>query len=594
MKKTRKLISLLLAVVLVFSSCVILTSAENGESTYTPSYDTETPVILIHGMGQNTTYALDENGNRKTDLGGNYITGWPLKLDYFALLKDVLPYLIKSVVTRKDGGLSAAMEKGVYDALEALHKDNEGNYISPVEVPCLEYPFSEMTEEEKESCYDHIPVQEMGDITDESKVYYFGYDTFGDVAATADKLHSYIHDVVLKQTGAAKVSLCPISLGGTVAVQYLDKYPEDYKLIKKIVYVVPAIDGSDIVGDIVTGNLSLFDDDETLYSKLMVTLMGDTFSAYLVNMALRLLPSSVLKQALHGLVNGLVETMILPCTQMWALCPTDYYETARSMWLENEEYAVIAEKVDAFMQARANFESNQNKLLESGAQIYDIACYGSELYPFSKDYRTTNADGIIDAESTSMGATFAPLGTTLPADYTQAGTYCSDPTHNHISPDRTVDPTTGLLPDTTWYFNGQLHESLASGDVCIKLAVQLLCDDNMKDVYSNPTDYPQFNEHRNVRKVKNYVKAWEEADKSEMTAEQVAEVEAAIEKVEALRAQTVIDSEAWLEAEGELKAALIHAGVIENDEPSRFETSLTKVTRRLSGAVNAFFSRIGK
>ncbi|MGN1444576.1 MAG: hypothetical protein ACI4XE_12090, partial [Acutalibacteraceae bacterium] len=200
----------------------------------------------------------------------------------------------------------------------------------------------------------------------------------------------------------------------------------------------------------------------------------------------------------------------------------------------------------------------------------------------------------IDAESTSMGATFAPLGSTLPADYVQAGTYCNDPTHNHISPDRTVDPTTGLLPDTTWYFNGQLHESLASDDVCIKLAVQLLCDNNMKNVYSNPESYPQFNGYRLTRRVKNYLKAWEEADKSSLTAEQIEEVETAIKRVEELSNETVIDSEAWIEAQNNLKKALINAGVIENDDPSCFEKVMTGVTKELAKRVNAFFSYLNK
>ncbi|MGN1443314.1 MAG: hypothetical protein ACI4XE_05645, partial [Acutalibacteraceae bacterium] len=422
MKKMKKPISLLLVLVLMLSSCVVFTFAEGSDpatSAYTPDYDTETPVVLIHGFGQNYTYSLNEDGSRKTDYKGDYVTGWPLKLDTFALIRSVLPNLIKSIVTRQDGGLSEAMENAVGKALPALEKDNEGNYVTPMEVPCYEYPFSEMTEEEKESCYEHIPVQEIGDIADESRVYYFGYDTFGDVTETAAKLHKYIREIVLPQTGADKVSLCPISLGGTIAVEYLDKYPEDYSLIKKIVYVVPAIDGTDIVGDLLTDNLSFYDDDETLYNNLLVTLMGDSYATYLVNLALRLLPSPVLKNALRGFAKGAVETIALPNTQIWALCPTEYYAEARSIWLDNEEYASIAAKVDSFMQSRANFESNQNKLIAGGTQVYDIVCYGNELYPFSKDYRTTNADGLIDAESTSMGATFAPLDSTFPEDYVQ-------------------------------------------------------------------------------------------------------------------------------------------------------------------------------
>lgn len=595
MKKLNRVISILLVMVLAVSSCVVFSFAEDSntlQSVYTPDYDTETPVVLIHGFGQNTTYSLNEDGTRKTDLSGDYVTGWPLKLDTVALVTGILPSLIKSIVTRKDSGLSEAMEKAVGKALPALEKDSEGNYVTPMEVPCYEYPFSEMTEEEKESCYEHIPVQEIGDIADESRIYYFGYDTFGDVTETAARLHRFIRDVVLAQTGADKVSLCPISLGGTIAVEYLDKYPEDYSLIKKIVYVVPAIDGSDIVGDLLIDNLSFYDDDETLYNNLLVTLMGDSYATYLVNLALRLLPSSVLKQALRGFAKGAVKTIALPNTQIWALCPTEYYAEARSIWLDNDEYASVAAKVDSFMQARANFESNQNKLIAGGTQVYDIVCYGSELYPFSKDYRTTNADGLIDAESTSMGATFAPLGSTLPDDYAQAGTYCSNPTHNHISPDRTVDPTTGLLPDTTWYFNGQKHESLAGDDVCIKLAVQLLCDNNMKNVYSNPESYPQFNGYRQTKSVKNYLQAWEEADQSSLTAEQIAQVQTAIAKVEELSGNTVIDSEAWTQAVDALKAALVNAGVIESDDPSCFEKVLTVVTKELSRRVNSFFSYV--
>lgn len=597
MKKMKQLVSLLLVLTLALSSCVVFTFAEGSnaaKSAYTPDYDTETPVVLIHGFGQNTTYSLNEDGSRKTDRNGDYVTGWPLKLDVLALVKGVLPNLIKSVITRQDGGLSEAMENAVGKALPALEKDNEGNYVTPMEVPCYEYPFSEMTEEEKESCYEHIPVQEIGDIADESRVYYFGYDTFGDVTETAAKLHKFIREIVLPQTGADKVSLCPISLGGTIAVEYLDKYPEDYSLIKKIVYVVPAIDGTDIVGDLLTDNLSFYDDDETLYNNLLVTLMGDSFTTYLVNMALRLLPSPVLKEALRGFAKGAIETIALPNTQIWALCPTEYYAEARSIWLDNEEYASIAAKVDSFMQARANFESNQNKLIAGGTQIYDIVCYGNKLYPFSKDYRTINADGLIDAESTSMGATFAPLGSTFSDEYVQAGTYCSDPGHNHISPDRTVDPTTGLLPDTTWYFNGQPHESLAGDDVCIKLAVQLLCDNNMKNVYSNPESYPQFNGYRLTRRVKDYMEKWEEANKSSLTAEQIEEVETAIKRVEELLNETVIDTDAWTAAQNDLKNALIHAGVIENDEPSRFETVVTGVTKELSRRVNALFSYLNQ
>ena len=123
MKKMKQLVSLLLVLTLALSSCVVFTFAEGSnaaKSAYTPDYDTETPVVLIHGFGQNTTYSLNEDGSRKTDRNGDYVTGWPLKLDVLALVKGVLPNLIKSVITRQDGGLSEAMENAVGKALPAL------------------------------------------------------------------------------------------------------------------------------------------------------------------------------------------------------------------------------------------------------------------------------------------------------------------------------------------------------------------------------------------------------------------------------------------------------------------------------------------
>ena len=67
--KTKRIISLLLVVVMLFSvvSVSFASAAENSVnavSDYVPDYDRETPVIIVHGMSQNDTYVLDENGNR--------------------------------------------------------------------------------------------------------------------------------------------------------------------------------------------------------------------------------------------------------------------------------------------------------------------------------------------------------------------------------------------------------------------------------------------------------------------------------------------------------------------------------------------------
>lgn len=590
--KIKRFVSIALVLAMLVSVFSLPAFAGEETSAYVPDYDTETPVIIVHGMSQNDTYLLDENGNRVTDSNGDYLTGWPLEIDIGALLKIALPYLLKAIITRQDGGLSDALYRAAYEALYILQKDSKGNYLHDVEVPCYECPMSELSEDVKAKYYSFLPIQELGEIVGEDNVYYFGYDSVGDVFHETEKLHNYIHNVVLPQTGAKEVKLCHISLGGTIAVNYLETYPEDYDIIKRMVFVEPAIDGSNIIGDLLTNNVSVFYNNDDLYENLMVTLLGETPLAYILNIVLRILPEDVMKQALKGLVEGVVNVAIRPSTILWALCPTEYYEEARAIWLSGEEYAELAAQVDKFMEARANFEDNLFALMETGTPVYDIVCYDVPLFPLCKDYKTTNADRVIHAASTSMGATFANLGETLGEGYEAAGTHCSNPDHNHLSPDGVVDATTGLLPCTTWYFKGQAHELLPLNDVALKLSIRAMVDDNMVDVYSNPA-YPQFNTGRLTGNTSTYIAEWEEADKRFIPARKEAAVEAAIAEVRALENETIVDIDKWTAAEEKLEDALVDAWVIEDPDPGIIENILTVIAKTANKGVNKLYEVIG-
>ena len=193
-----------------------------------------------------------------------------------------------------------------------------------------------------------------------------------------------------------------------------------------------------------------------------------------------------------------------------------------------------------------------------------------------------------------MGATFAPLGTTLGDNYVAKGTYCSNPSHNHLSPDGMVDATTGLLPCTTWFFKGQSHEDLANNDVVLTLATELMTDDNMVDVYSNPVAYPQFNNARSIRLFNRNIELWNKTDKSAVSADKAAAIEKAIADINALKGETVIDREKWLEAEEALEAALISAGLKEDSSPSCFESILTGAFKGMNKTVNSIFSKMDK
>ena len=598
--KIKRAVSLIVALVMVCSVMLVPVSAKEAtgiatigrNSDYVGDYDRDTPVIIVHGMSQNNTYLLNEDGTRMTDKNGDYITGWPLEIDIMALLKNALVPLLASVVSRSDAGLTDAMRKGAYDGLYAIHKDNEGNYVTPVEVPCYECPMSELPEDLKAEYYEFLRLQGLAEIVGEENIYYFGYDSFGDVIGETEKLHHFIHDVVLPQTGAEQVRLCNISLGGTIGVNYLETYPEDYFLIKRMLFVIPAIDGSDIIGDLLTNNVSVLYDKEMLYSKFLPSLLGETPLAYLLNVVLRILPTDVMQSALGGLVEGVVESGVRTTTIMWALCPTDYYEQAREKWLSDDEYAVIREKVDYYMQARANFGDNLYKLMENGTEVFDIVCYGGGMFPLCKDYNVTNGDGIVHSTSASMGATFADVGKTLPEDYVAAGTYCNNPAHDHISPDRTVDPTTGLLPCTTWYIKNQDHEKLPNNDVALKMAFDIMTDDAIVDVYSRPDVYPQYNEGRLVHMAREYLEIWKNADKTKLSDADIAFVQKAVDEVNKQLSETIVVTEEWKEAEEELRVALISVGLMESTDPTDAEKTFTSVLQGFNEGVNFVFDYV--
>ena len=451
---------------------------------------------------------------------------------------------------------------------------------------------SELPEDLKAEYYEFLRLQGLAEIVGEENIYYFGYDSFGDVIGETEKLHHFIHDVVLPQTGAEQVRLCNISLGGTIGVNYLETYPEDYFLIKRMLFVIPAIDGSDIIGDLLTNNVSVLYDNEMLYSKFLPSLLGETPLAYLLNVVLRILPTDVMQSALGGLVEGVVESGVRTTTIMWALCPTDYYEEAREKWLSDDEYALIREKVDYYMQARANFGKNLYKLMENGTEVFDIVCYGGGMFPLCKDYNVTNGDGIVHSTSASMGATFANVGETLPEDYVAAGTYCNNPAHDHISPDRTVDPTTGLLPCTTWYIKNQDHEKLPNNDVALKMAFDIMTDDAIVDVYSRPDVYPQYNEGRLVHIARQYLEIWENADKTQLSDSDIAYVQKAVDEVNKQLSETVVVTEKWKAAEEELKVALVSVGLMENPDPSDTEKTFTSILQGFNEGVNFVFDYV--
>ena len=95
----------------------------------------------------------------------------------------------------------------------------------------------------------------------------------------------------------------------------------------------------------------------------------------------------------------------------------------------------------------------------------------------------------------------------------------------------------------------------------MKLATELLTNHEFKDVYSMPDRFPQFNIGRNTKDlVNNLMKPAQEIDRSTLSAEDAAELDAALEECNAMLDNTVVDPAATEHAQQRLENILITVG----------------------------------
>jgi hypothetical protein len=245
---------------------------------------------------------------------------------------------------------------------------------------------------------------------------------------------------------------------------------------------------------------------------------------------------------------------------MWSLVPSGDYEAARAIWLMDGEHDKIREQTDRYWLAQKNAHANILGMQDKGVHVYAIAEYNLPLVPIVSSYDKLNADGVIHLDSTSLGATSGYVDTPLPADYKQQNTHCKVTGHNHISPDGIIDASTGVLADYTFFFKGQSHEGTSKDDVILRLVTRLSSAADYETVYSMP-EWPQFNNGRETRDLRNnLLPDAKKIDMTKLSAEDAAELAAAIAQVEDVLAKSIVVPGESQTAEARLYAIMVKLG----------------------------------
>lgn len=499
-KQLKRIISAFLCLIMMFS----VTSAAFASEVKTAcggKCDTA-PSIIIPGLFQSETYALDENGEPLLDSDGNVRTG-PFFMDTNEVITDavktaIVP-LIKTLANQEDkeDEFGNALGEVLGNALiERVRSDENGKPVYNTGAVKYTASMAQLSEHDREYAYNAIPLQIYAEQASEDHLYFFSYNSFGNILDIADELYELIQQVK-KETGHDKVNIAPISQGGAVFNALLEYHKDVVNDLNRIVYIIPAVDGSDLIGDVYAYGIN--DSDDALYDYMIPSLLGEKgWIGYLANILLRTFPKETLNRILDVAVDKLISDYLINTTAIWALIPQESYLIAREKYLLGDEHDEIRRQTDMFYQAQVNAHRNILNARNSGVSVFDICGYNKTLYKIAQSWDKKNADGIIQLDSTSLGSFSAPVGSKLPDGYTQKNSHladgtCCDPSHNHIDPYFMVDASAGLLPDNTFYFYGQNHEATSSCDTVINLAARLLIDDTFTDVYSYPEEYSQFN-----------------------------------------------------------------------------------------------------
>ncbi len=327
--------------------------------------------------------------------------------------------------------------------------------------------------------------------------YFYQYDCRLDPLEIADGLHDYI-EAVKRRTGHDTVKIISRCLGTSISAAYFTKY--GYDDIESLVIYNPIMNGTVVTDTLFTGELYI--DDAQLDFFATQELGDDPIMNLLKAMLTMFNEIKVLgftTEQINNLINELAP-QVIPKTLMvsygtspgyWAMVSPDKYEQARDFVFADEElrekYAeLIAINDNYYNTVSKNIYTLHKEMEQAGVNVSVITKYGSQPYPVSDT--ALQSDQIITVEQQGMGTYAANIGEKLTEGYIAQANAMG--TGQYISPDKIIDASTGLFPDTTWYIKNLVHNDFPN---CVDNLMYTILNkyDGKMNVWTDE-NYPQF------------------------------------------------------------------------------------------------------
>lgn len=473
MKRVSKsIISILLALVIIFAVCV-------------PCFATEPKTAFIVVSGMNTFPLIRSNGEQAFPPSSDTITDMVLK---------VVPHVLAFLATNDYEALGDGIFPPLYDAFGPLAFDEDGNSIEDIDGTLFdcslvgkEAPF--VAGESNEFATVRAGIDTFG----LENTYFFNYDWRKDPLVHADRLNDFI-EMVKAQGDYDRIALAAFSMGGTVTCSYLYKYGSDD--LDTIILCSTAFQGTSCVGSLFSADFDLT--LSALWHRLALLTRDNTWEN-VIDYLNEVLEDAGVNNFLETFANGITDNLkeriynelLIPIfgrmPGLWALVPDMNYDDAKATMLNGSESEVLVNRIDEY---HYNVQNKAKTLLESamnnGTNIYLLAQYNWPSLPISDYVSVRNTDNLIDVEYASGGATSALLGETLGEDYVQE----VPSEHNYISPDNMIDASTCMFPDRTWFFRDMGHVDYPYGE-STDFIMYLAKSEKQVTVFDNEK-YPQF------------------------------------------------------------------------------------------------------
>ena len=308
--------------------------------------------------------------------------------------------------------------------------------------------------------------------------YLFRYDFRLDPFDLAAQLNDFI-ETLCAHTGHGKIALSGCSEGSVVAMTYLKEYGA--ARLDSLLIVNGSWQGLTLVGELFTKRVEISGAGLANYlSNEADALMTAAMDVLRTSKVLDFLPG-LSKRAMDALGDTLYTEALLPIfghmPALWAFVPDEYYEEAvQTMLGSDPKYDGLKARIDRYhyevmLQAPALLADAMN----SGAKVSVIASYGLAPMPFTRD-ALYQSDGFVDSAREAGGATYAPLYGTLPPSESP-----------YRSPDGVFDAASCILPEQTWFIQGNAHE-----EDCMQELIDWLIHSEQQPTIRQNSAYPQY------------------------------------------------------------------------------------------------------